>query len=58
MNRIDAVVKSRRRQKTNEPKACLWTVDEGHEVSRVPLKEKAGFSAKNNFMTCELGVSY
>jgi hypothetical protein len=53
MNRIDEVVKNRRRQKANAPKACLWTVDQGHEVARVPLKKKAGFSAKYNLMTCE-----
>jgi hypothetical protein len=58
MNRIDAVVKSRRRQKTNEPKACLQAVDEGNEVSWVPLEKKARFSAKYDFMTGDLRMSY
>ena len=51
MNRIDAIVESRRWQKSNEPHACFWTVDQGNEVAWVPLKEKTGFSTKHDFMT-------
>ena len=37
VDRIDPVVKGRRRQKTDEPKTCVWTVDEGNKVAWVPL---------------------
>ena len=37
MDRVDPVVKSWRRQKTYEPKTGFWTVDEGNEVSWIPL---------------------
>jgi hypothetical protein len=52
MKGIDAVVKSRWRQKTDEPKACFRTVDERYEVAWVPLKKEAGFGAKYDLMTC------
>jgi hypothetical protein len=58
MNGIDAVVKSRCRQMTNEPKACFRTVDEWYTVAWVPLKKEAGFGTKYDFMTCQLGMSY
>jgi hypothetical protein len=37
VDRIDPVVKSRRRQKTNEPQAGLRTVDERDEIAWVAL---------------------
>ena len=58
MDGIDAIVESRREEKSNEPKACFWTVDEGHEVAWVPLKKETGFSTKHDFMTRNLCVSY
>ena len=58
MNRRDAIVESRRLQKSNEPKACFWTVDQEHQVAWVPLKEKTEFSTKHDFMTRKLCVSH
>ena len=37
VDRIDPVVKSSRRQKTDEPKAGVWTVDKGNKVAWIPL---------------------
>jgi hypothetical protein len=37
VDRIDPVVKSRRRQEAFEPKAGVWTVDKGNKVAWIPL---------------------
>ena len=37
VDRIDPVVKSRRRQETYESKTGVWTVDKGNKVAWIPM---------------------
>jgi hypothetical protein len=57
VDRIDPVVKSRRRQETYEPKTGVWTVDKGNKVAWIPLQKETRSVTEHDFMTGKLSVS-